>query len=94
MPYDVEVTDTFAGEANYCWVHRHVINPPAVDWSAPNGRRRDRRGIVRAAKAAEGWTGMRCDTEDSGDLITLRPRGLLQVMFINWRDDAAPNPEA
>ena len=27
--YSVEMTDTFAGEANYCWVRRVEIDAPA-----------------------------------------------------------------
>jgi hypothetical protein len=78
--FDVEVTDTFGGEANYCWVHRHRITVPV------NAKRAQ---VVRAAKAAEGWTGIQCETEDNGDYITLRPRGLLQVMFITYAGSAA-----
>ncbi len=77
MVYKVEVTDTFGGEANYCWVNRHKLDLPD---NATN------RQIVRAAKAAEGWTGMRCETYAHGDQIEVRPRGLLQVMFIDWED--------
>jgi hypothetical protein len=29
MQYDIEMTDTFAGEANYCWVRRATIEAPA-----------------------------------------------------------------
>ena len=28
--YDVEYTDTFAGESNYCWVKRAVITMPEL----------------------------------------------------------------
>jgi len=81
MAYKVEVTDTFGGQANYCWVHRYTLefnneDPPT-------------REIVRAAKKAEGWTGMRCDTYDNGDQIEVRPRDMCQVMFINWVDDGS-----
>lgn len=92
--FDVEVTDTFGGEANYCWVHRHLVSIPegvTKSWS----RKSERRALVRKAKAAEGWTGIRCETEDYGDQITIRPRGLLQVMFITYRDlDIHPLPES
>lgn len=80
--FDVEVTDTFGGEANYCWVHRHVI-----EVSAALEGKAERRAIVRAAKAAEGWTGYRCETNDMGGTIEIRPRGLLQVMFITFKDE-------
>lgn len=93
--FDVEVTDTFGGEANYCWVHRHVINAAdAVIPATAEDRRRDRRKLVRAAKALEGWAGIRCTVDDSGDLITVRPRGACMVMFISWRDPSSDAPEA
>lgn len=78
--FDVEVTDTFGGEANYCWVHRHEIDVADGELFAK------RRAIVKAAKAAEGWTGYRCETNDMGDTIEIRPRGLLQVMFVTFHD--------
>lgn len=84
MPkYNVEVTDTFGGEANYCWVHRHKIDVPEREGELPKAY--DRR-LVMAAKAAEGWTGHKCDTQNLGDEIHLRPRGLLQIMFIVYDD--------
>lgn len=79
VKFDVEVTDTFGGEANYCWVHRHVIE---VKENA------GRKTIIRAAKIAEGWTGLRCDTEGGVDEYTVRPRGLNQVMYIFYRDES------
>lgn len=90
--FDVEVTDTFGGEANYCWVRRYIIEMP--DWVERADRYSDRE-IVRKAKAAYGWTGLRCDTDGSGDMLTVRPRGLLQVMFITYRDlGIHPLPES
>jgi hypothetical protein len=74
--FDVEYTDTFAGEANYSWVRRAEIELPegATD-----------RQLVRAAKAAIGLTGVRCRKEDYGDSVTLRPIGSCTVVFINTR---------
>lgn len=74
--FDIEVTDTFGGAANYCWVHRHELTLPA------NATRRQ---IVRAAKALEGWTGERCEVSDMGDTIDIRPRNACMVMFIDAR---------
>ena len=72
-PIKIEVTDTFGGESNYSWVRRYELT---------TDRDRTRLQIVREAKRLAGWTGVRCVTEDHGDLITLRPRGVCQVMFI------------
>lgn len=73
--YTAEHTDTFAREANYSWVTRKVIQCPenASD-----------RQIVKKAKEALGMTGVKCDREILGDEIILRPRGICQIIFINW----------
>ena len=28
--YDIEVTDTFGGDANYCWVHRYHVTAKSI----------------------------------------------------------------
>ena len=78
--YEVEHTDTFGGEANYCWVNRYEI--------APHGKthRGERLSLVRQAKALCGLSGVRAETHDYGDMIEIRPRGLCQVIFITWKD--------
>lgn len=83
MAYQVEVTDTFGGEANYCWVRRYTIADKEFD--TPRQRNRY---LVREAKKLAGWTGWRCETDANGySDITVRPRGAAMVMFIMWRDD-------
>ena len=76
MKVSVEYTDTFGGEANYAWA-RHTDLPDDVDMD-------DERAVVRWAKAWAGLTGVRCDREDYGDEIILRPRGMCTVLFIVW----------
>lgn len=71
----VEVTDTFCGEANYCWVKRYEI--------------RDLEGksdlaVVRYVKKLIGWTGLRCRTSQMGDGIRIDPVGINQVCFIDF----------
>jgi hypothetical protein len=78
MPYEAEYTDTFAGEANYCWVRRERFDVPAGASEAL---------IVRRAKAALGLTGVRCNKTSYGDMIDLRPRGSCTVVFISWAED-------
>jgi hypothetical protein len=73
MTLDREITDTFAGEANYSWVKRETITLPD---SASD------RTIIRRAKAALGLTGCRCRTFPMGEGWELRPVGLLRVAFI------------
>ena len=78
--YQVEVTDTFGGEANYSWVRRYVI-----EGSTGFGTKAERK-LVRDAKKVAGWTGLRCDTQSHGDQITLRPRQACWIMFISYID--------
>jgi hypothetical protein len=69
----VEHTDTFCGEANYSWVNRHEFE--ALDNAS-------RRTLVRRAKAECGLTNEQCDVVEWGDEITIKPRGLHQIVFI------------
>jgi len=92
--YDVELTDTFGGEANYCWVRRETVTMPELTHYGYDGgtnyaqaNKVYQRELVKAAKAAVGLTGIRGRTSHFGDMVEFRPYGLLQVMFINWRDD-------
>lgn len=73
MQVNVELTDTFGGEPNYAWARRESFDMP---------RESTDRAIVRAAKAAIGYTGVRCTTRDYGDMIELRPCGECTVIFI------------
>lgn len=73
MTVRIEHTDTFGGEPNYAWVHRHEVK---VGWDST-------RAVVRAAKKALGWTGHPCSVADFGDAIVLRPSGLCQIAFID-----------
>ena len=75
--YDAELTDTYAGEANYSWVRR----APLVFDRAPS-----RVALVRRAKAALGITGAPCRRADYGDMIQLNPRNTCTVAFITYRD--------
>lgn len=73
MKYQVEVTDTFGGQANYSWVNRVIID--VEDGTTE-------RALIRIAKAKVGWNGLKCDRSQSGETITLTPRRLCQVCFI------------
>jgi hypothetical protein len=76
MTYLIEVTDTFGGEANYCWVKRGTTK--AVT----------RRGIVKAVKDLAGWGGWcRVNVEEYGGYYVIRPTqssGVCQIAFVNW----------
>ena len=72
----IEVTDTFGGEANYCWVKRGTT------------KAQSRRGIINAVKDLAGWTGWcRVKVEDWGDTMVVRPTdtsGVCQIAFVTW----------
>src|SRR5580765_6801213 len=56
MIYEVEYTDTFAGQANYGWVRRAEIEAP--EWQPDQDPIVYQREIMRRAKAAVGITGL------------------------------------
>jgi len=70
----IEVTDTFGGESNYCWVKRYEIHE--------TDKALTKRQIVLRAKKLAGWTGLRCKTYDNVDRIDIHPVGICQIMFI------------
>lgn len=76
--HNIEVTDTFGGEANYCWVKRGTTK--AVS----------RRGLIQAAKKLAGWDGWcRVNVSSLGDGLEIRPTqssGVCQVAFVTWAE--------
>jgi hypothetical protein len=91
--YQIEVTDTFAGEANYSWVKRETLCVPelthfgydgATNYSAAN--KKYQRHLIRAAKKLIGWNGVKCAIESWGDTIAIRPRGAALVAFVTFQD--------
>ena len=96
MAYQVEVTDTFCGEANYSWVSRYTVHE-SVRGEGWKERKLMERRVVRAAKRAAGWANLRCTTDYSGNMIEVRPigrRAPCLVMFITWQDDDASTEES
>lgn len=73
LRYQLELTDTFGGEANYSWVCREEVSINA-NYSGP--------WIVRKAKEAMGLTGMRGKTDDYGHTIRVDFPNYNQVLFI------------
>jgi hypothetical protein len=81
--YAVEYTDTFGGEANYCWVRRATVPAPSAEW----GTRAHRQALMRAAKAAVGLTGARGRVDAySHDDIAFYPYRSATVMFVRWSE--------
>ena len=96
--YDVEYTDTFGGEANYCWVRRAVVAVPelthygytgSADGSYSKANRTAQRELMRKAKASVGITGLRGRTYSHGDMIEFRPYRMATVLFVTYKDDAS-----
>ena len=93
--YDVELTDTFAGEANYCWVKRATVSMPELTHYGYDGgsnyakvNKVYNRELMKLAKKVIGLTGVRGVTHHHGDMIEFRPHGLLQVMFIIYQEES------
>jgi hypothetical protein len=89
--YNVEYTDTFAGEANYSWVRRATVTMPELTHYGYDGgtnyckaNKAADRQLMRRAKAAMGLTGVRGTKEDMGDTIAFRPYGSCTVMFVSF----------
>jgi hypothetical protein len=85
--YFVEYTDTFGGEANYCWVRRALINTPKAEYRSAAYKR----DLLRRARRAVGITGkLRGDvTADYGDELHWVPRGCCTVLMIRSTDSEA-----
>ena len=91
--YQIEITDTFAGEANYSWVKRETFTMPDLYHYGYDGssnyvktNKVYRRELVKKAKAIAGWTGARCKVEDYGDMIRIEPKGACMVAFVDYKD--------
>ncbi len=82
--YNVELTDTFGGEANYCWVKRAQVAGRDDDAWNP---RREQSLVMRRAKAEMGMSGVRGVTHNMGDGYEFRPYGACVVMFVTWTDE-------
>lgn len=91
MKYEVEYTDTFDGDANYCWVKRATVHMPelthygytgSTDGSYTKANHVYERELMRRAKAAVGLTGVRGRREEQGETIALYPYRAATVMFI------------
>jgi hypothetical protein len=87
--YQIEYTDTFAGEANYSWVRRASVAMPELTHYGYDGgtnyakaNKVYNRELMRRAKAAVGLTGVRGARASYGDTIEFRPYGSCTVLFI------------
>lgn len=94
--YQVEYTDTFAGEANYSWVQRHKITVPelthygytgSADGSYSRANKIANRELLKKAKALCGLTNVRGRVDHYGDTIEFRPYRMCTVLFVSFIDE-------
>ena len=71
--YFVEMTDTFGGEANYCWIHRFIVSASS------------HRGAMRKVSRETGFA-VRCTM--SGDPERWDAVGACVCYFVEWVDAA------
>ena len=74
--YQIEITDTFGGEANYCWVKRWTVKS-------------ERQAILQAAAEIRSFGCKRTVVDRYGDGATIRPpaNGPCVVAFVSWVDE-------
>ena len=72
--FNIEVTDTFGGEANYCWVRRTAVELPAYPTN---------RALAKAVRELADWpVSVRITITHQGDGWEVRPAGLCQVAYV------------
>lgn len=71
--FHAEVTDTYGGDANYCWVRRYSI------------RAKSMLGAIQKLSRHEGYS-FRADW-DSGDMKRYNVVGAPVCAFIGWPDE-------
>jgi hypothetical protein len=94
IKYDVEYTDTFGGEPNYCWVRRATVTMPELTHYGYDGatnyveaKKIANRELMRRAKYAVGLTGVSGKRYEHGDMLEFRPYRISTVMFVNYREE-------
>lgn len=91
--FEYEYTDTFAGDANYCWVKRGKVAVPDLTRYGYDGLqgyakadKRQSRHIMRLVKAELGLSGSRGKRESWGDMEVFRPYGAATILFVTHCD--------
>ena len=74
MTAQIELTDTFCGEANYSWVKRHEFE---TDGLTDNQ-------IIRKARKLIGLDGVRTNKNDYGDMVQWNVSGACLVAFLTF----------
>jgi len=74
---EIEMTDTFGGEANYCWVKRDTIDNLTSDTN---------RALLKAIREKFELEGVKLDLKiDSGDFKRWDIRGACACVMAQWR---------
>ena len=68
--WNIEITDTFGGQANYCWVRRYTVKAKSIQ------------GAVQKI-AREYGSGWRVAYSD-GDSARYNLQGACVCMFVDW----------
>jgi hypothetical protein len=73
MIANFEITDTFGGEANYSWVRRATFQFKSNITE---------KALIRKAKKWAELSGVRCDVDNYGEMISIKPKDRAWVVFI------------
>jgi len=73
----IEVTDTFGGEANYCWVNRFKVSASSI------------LGAIRKVSKETGWSFRQ--EYDCGDMVRYKAQGACVCAFVAWFDPELHN---
>lgn len=76
--WNVEFTDTYGGDANYCWVRRFGVNASSV------------RGAARLAARHLGYSGRIVADGSWGNGGRWNIRGAALCFFVEWHDSTRP----
>jgi len=93
--FEYEYTDTFGGEANYCWVKRGTVSVPELvhygytgssDGSYTKADRAQMREVMRLVKAELGLTGVRGIRQSWGDIEVFKPYRSNTILFVEFKE--------
>lgn len=79
--YTIECTDTFCGEANYCWVRRFSVRASSI------------RGAAIVAGRHLGYSGRLRIDGSWGDGSRYNVTGAAVCFFVGWYDDSQPGED-
>jgi hypothetical protein len=80
--YYVEFTDTYGGDANYCWVRRYKV------------KARTKIGAIRKAAREMGYSGRMYIDGDFGDMARYNVRNAAVCAFVSWYDAESHGQES